>query len=191
MTDDKERPRCSWVDLSKEYYVHYHDEEWGAPVHDDRVLFEMLVMENFQAGLSWECVLRKRDAFREAFDGFDVAKVAAYDEAKMDALAENPGIIRNRQKIRAAVKNARIFRAIQEEWGSFDRYLWHWTEGRTIIERGEVRSALSDALSKDLKKRGMSFVGSVTMYAYLQAAGVINAHEEDCFRYQQLVKQGE
>ena len=157
------------------------DEEWGVPVHDDRKLFEMLILECFQAGLSWECVLNKRDAFREAFDGFDVEKVCDYKEEKLEALRKDPGIIRNRLKIQAAVTNAQAFREIQKENGSFSEYLWHWTEGRVIRETGKTSSELSDAISKDLKKQGMKFVGTTVVYAYLQAVGVIRSHEDECF----------
>lgn len=174
--------RCRWANPKNSLYVQYHDEEWGVPVHDDHKLFEMLILESFQAGLSWECVLNKREAFREAFDNFDLDAVCAYDEDKMNALSQNPGIIRNRLKIRAAVNNARIFRAIQEEYGSFSVYLWHWTQNQIVYEIGVTSSPLSDAISNDLKKRGMKFVGTVIIYSYLQAVGVINSHEEECFK---------
>ena len=173
--------RCRWANPKNERYICYHDEEWGVPVHEDRKLFEMLILECFQAGLSWECVLNKQDAFREAFDGFDLDKVCAYDEDKLEALRNNPGIIRNRLKIQAAVTNARIFREIQQEYGSFSEYLWHWTDGEVIYERGLAHSELSDQISKDLKKRGMKFVGTTVIYAYLQAVGVICSHDESCF----------
>ena len=172
--------RCWWANPGNPLYIQYHDEEWGVPVYDDQKLFEMLVLESFQAGLSWECVLNKREAFRRAFDGFDLDTVCAYGEEKLIALQNDPGIIRNRQKIRAAVNNARIFRAIQAENGSFSDYLWHWTEGKIVYQSGETSSPLSDAVSKDLKKRGMKFVGTTIIYAYLQAVGVINSHEEGC-----------
>ena len=141
----------------------------------------MLILENFQAGLTWECVLNKQKAFRRAFDGFDLRKVASYSEEKLMALQADSGIIRNRLKIRAAVVNAQVFQKIQQEWGSFDRYLWHWTYEKIIQEVDKVSSPLSDAISKDLKKRGMKFVGSIIIYAYLQAVGVINSHESGCF----------
>lgn len=176
-----EKIRCHWVNPKNPHYIRYHDEEWGIPVHDDHKLFEMLILESFQAGLSWECILNKREAFRLAFDGFDLEKVCGYGEEKLAVLGQNPGIVRNKLKIRAAVNNARIFRSIQREWESFDRYLWHWTEGKIIYETGKVSSALSDAVSRDLKGRGMNFVGTVTIYAYLQAVGIINSHEEICF----------
>lgn len=177
----KERIRCSWANPKNPLYIRYHDEEWGIPVHDDHKLFEMLVLESFQAGLSWECILNKREAFRRAFDHFDLQKVCGYREEKLEQLQQDPGIVRNKLKIRAAVNNARIFRVIQQEWGSFDRYLWHWTEGKVIRETGKVSSELSDAVSKDLKRRGMKFAGTVIIYSYLQAVGVINSHEELCF----------
>ena len=173
--------RCPWANPKNEGYIRYHDEEWGLPVHDDRKLFEMLILECFQAGLSWECVLNKRDAFREAFDGFDLEKVCAYDEEKLAALRNNPGIIRNRLKIRAALTNAQIFREIQKEYGSFADYLWHWTDGKVVCESGRTSSELSDRISRDLKKRGMKFVGTTIIYAYLQAVGVIYSHEAGCF----------
>ena len=150
-------------------------------MHDDWKLFEMLILECFQAGLSWECVLNKRDAFREAFDGFDVEKVCDYKEEKLEALRKDPGIIRNRLKIQAAVTNAQAFREIQKGYGSFSEYLWHWTEGSVIRETGKTSSELSDVISKDLKKQGMKFVGTTVVYAYLQAVGVIWSHEDECF----------
>lgn len=172
--------RCHWCNLSNKLYVDYHDHEWGIPLHDDRRLFELLLLENFQAGLSWECVLNKREAFRTAFDGFDYALIAAYDEAKLDSLATNPSIIRNRLKIKAAVGNARAFMDIQREFGSFNSYIWGFTSGRILRETGVVSSPLSDKVSADLCRRGMRFVGTVIVYSFLQAAGVINAHEEGC-----------
>ena len=175
------RNRCPWADPGNPVYIRYHDQEWGVPVHDDRRLFEMLVLESFQAGLSWACILNKREAFRRAFDGFDLEKVCAYGPEKVQALLEDAGIVRNRRKIQAAVQNARVFRQIQGEWGSFDAYLWHWTGGETLREVGKTSSPLSDAISKDLKGRGMSFVGTTIVYAYLQAVGVIFSHEGGCF----------
>ncbi len=175
--------RCSWAGVKNERYIRYHDEEWGRPVYDDGYLFELLILECFQSGLSWECVLNKRDAFREAFDNFDLAKVCAYDEEKLEALRNNPGIIRNRMKIKAAVINAGVFMKIHKEWGSFSDYLWHWTDGRVIYEIGLTKSELSDEIAEDLKKRGMKAVGSTTIYSYLQAVGVINSHEKCCFLF--------
>ncbi len=173
--------RCYWANPKNERYICYHDEEWGVPVHDDQKLLEMLILECFQAGLSWECVLNKRDAFRKAFDGFDLEKICAYHEDKLEMLRNNPEIIRNRLKIQAAVINAQAFRKIQKEYGSFSEYLWHWTDGRVIQETGKTSSELSDTISKDLKKYGMKFVGTTVVYAYLQAIGVIWSHEDECF----------
>ncbi len=175
------KTRCCWANPKNERYIRYHDEEWGVPVHDDRRLFEMLILECFQAGLSWECVLNKRDAFRAAFDDFDLEKVCAYTEDKLEALRSNPDIIRNRLKIQAAVTNAQVFREIQKECGDFSDYLWHWTDGKVVYEIGQTSSELSDRISKDLKKRGMKFVGTTVIYAYLQAVGMIYSHENGCF----------
>ncbi len=173
--------RCRWANPKNERYIRYHDEEWGVPAHDDRKLFEMLILECFQAGLSWECVLNKQEAFREAFDGFDLEKVCAYNESKLEELRNNSGIIRNRLKIQAAATNAQLFCEIQQEYGSFADYLWHWTDGKVIHEIGRTSSELSDAISKDLKKHGMKFVGTTVIYAYLQAVGVIYSHEQKCY----------
>ena len=156
------------------------------PVHDDRKLFEMLLLECFQAGLSWECILNKREAFRAAFDGFDYSRVAEYDSAKLESLRQNAGIVRNRLKILAAVTNARAFIAIQQEFGSFDRYIWSFTSGTTVIESDKTSSPLSDAISKDLNKRGMKFVGTTIIYSFLQAVGIINSHEDHCWLYRQI-----
>lgn len=175
------KQRCSWANPNNEKYIEYHDREWGIPVHDDHKLFEMLILEGFQAGLSWECVLNKREAFREAFDQFEVEKVREYNEEKMLELKDNPGIIRNMRKIQAAVTNAQVFCRIQGEYHSFSEYLWHWTEGKVIYEKGVTSSQLSDRISKDLKKRGMKFVGTTIIYSYLQAVGVIYLHEEGCY----------
>ena len=173
--------RCRWANPKNARYIRYHDEEWGIPVHDDTRLFEMLILECFQAGLSWECVLNKRDAFREAFDGFDAEKVSAYGEARLESLRNNPGLIRNRLKIQAAVTNARVFLDIRKAFGSFSAYLWRWVPDGPIRENTRTSSPLSDAISKDLKKRGMKFVGTTVIYAYLQAVGVIRSHEDGCF----------
>lgn len=177
--------RCSWADPKDPLYLAYHDTEWGVPSHDDRHLFEMLILEGFQAGLSWSCILHKREAFREAFDGFDPAIISRYTKDKAEALMQNKGIVRNRRKIKAAIQNAAVYLAIQAEFGSFSDYLWGFTEGQVIrYGDGIVRatSPLSDAISKDLKKRGMTFVGSTIIYAYLQAVGVIDDHEPCCDR---------
>ncbi|MCM1149475.1 MAG: DNA-3-methyladenine glycosylase I [Butyricicoccus sp.] len=175
--------RCRWVDLNSGLYIAYHDNEWGRPEHDDRKLFEMLVLEGFQAGLSWLTILKKREAFRKAFDGFDPAVVAGYDDAKTEALMSDAGIVRNRRKIQVAIQNAKVFLAIQNEHGSFDSYLWGFNDGQVIVNTdGQVRatSELSDRISKDLKRRGMSFVGSTIIYAFLQAVGVVNDHDLTC-----------
>ena len=172
--------RCIWCNLKNPMYVKYHDEEWGQPRFDDAYLFEMLILESFQAGLSWECVLNKRENFRKAFDGFDIDKVAAYDEAKMEALRNDTGIIRNKLKIKAAVNNAKIFKAIQAEYGSFLEYLKQFWNGETIYDCVSTTSELSDAISADLCKRGMKFVGSTIIQSFLQAIGVIDAHDEQC-----------
>ncbi len=175
------RRRCFWANPKNERYVRYHDEEWGRSVHDDGKLFEMLLLECFQAGLSWECVLNKREGFRRAFAGFNLERVGAFTEEDVERLMRDTAIIRHRRKIEAAVGNARVFRDIQRECGSFDCYLWQWTEGKVVHECGPTTSPLSDALAKDLKKRGMKFVGSTTIYSYLQAVGVIESHEPGCF----------
>lgn len=175
------KTRCFWANPKNQRYIEYHDKEWGIPCYEDQKLFEMLILESFQAGLSWECVLNKREAFQKAFDQFDLERVCSYGKEKLAELENNPQIIRNKLKIRAAVTNANIFREIQKEYGSFSRYLWHWTGGNVIYEKGAARSPLSDAVSEDLKKRGMKFVGTTIIYAYLQAVGVIYSHEEGCF----------
>lgn len=181
------KARCVWANPKNALYIRYHDEEWGQPVRDDHRLFEVLILESFQAGLTWECVLNKREAFRRAFDDFDLEKVCAYDEEKMEALRQDAGIIRNRLKIRAAVNNARIFRGIAREYGSFAAYLWGYTQDRVVYENDRVSSPLSDAVSRDLKKRGMTFVGTTIIYAYLQAVGIIYSHEDGCY----LCRQGQ
>ncbi len=175
------KTRCRWANPKNARYVEYHDCEWGVPVRYDAKLFEMLILECFQAGLSWECVLNKRDGFRRAFDGFDWEKVAAYGKEKTDALMADAGIIRNRLKISAAVANAQVFVRIREKYGSFSNYLWSRTDGETIREVGKSSSLLSDAVSKDLRNRGMKFVGTTVIYSYLQAVGIIWSHEEGCF----------
>lgn len=177
-------PRCRWANPANPRYLAYHDREWGVPVHEDRKLFEMLILEGFQAGLSWECVLNKREAFRRAFDDFDWEKVAAYDAARCEALARDAGIIRNRRKIAAAVENARVFGEIRRAYGSFDAYLWQWTDGKILREWDRTTSPLSDAISADLRRRGMKFVGSTIIYAYLQAVGVLWSHEPGCFLHE-------
>lgn len=177
------KSRCFWANMKNPLYIAYHDDEWGVPVHDDRLLFEMLVLESFVAGLSWECVLNKRAAFRTAFDNFDVETVAQYDTPKVEELLKNAGIIRHRAKIESAINNAAAFMKIQRELGSFDAYLWRHVDGKPIIGDGTIipRTPLSDAIAKDLKCRGFKFMGSTTVYAYLQAIGVVNDHALDCF----------
>lgn len=183
--------RCSWCGEDP-LYVAYHDSEWGVAVHDDRALFEFLILEGAQAGLSWLTVLRKRDHYRKAFDGFDPVKVARYDEAKIAALLADPGIVRNRLKVNAAVSNARAYLAVQEQFASFDAYLWRLVDGQTLHNAwqhpGEVpaKTPLSDALSKDLMRRGFKFVGSTICYSLMQAVGLVNDHLVDCFRHRQL-----
>lgn len=184
--------RCAWVNTANRLYVDYHDRQWGVPVHDDRLLFEMLILEGAQAGLSWETILKKREAYRRAFDFFDPAIVARYNDDTKAELLGNAGIVRNLRKIESAVQNARVFLSIQEETGSFDRYLWNWVGGKPVVLAAgtlaeiPVTDAVSDALSADLKRRGMSFVGSTIMYAFMQAVGMINGHTTDCFRFNDL-----
>lgn len=175
--------RCSWCNLNNKIYVLYHDNEWGIKNFSDKYLFEMLILESFQAGLSWECVLNKREAFRKAYDNFSLDKVCNYDESKIEELLNNKKIIRNKLKIRASINNARIFKSIVLEMGSFYNYLKMFTEGKIFYEIGLTSSELSDRISNDLKKRGMKFVGTTIIYSYLQAIGVIYSHEEKCFMY--------
>ncbi|MBI2619336.1 MAG: DNA-3-methyladenine glycosylase I [Ignavibacteriales bacterium] len=183
----KPLPRCPWS-LSDPLYTVYHDREWGVPVHDDRKLFEMLILEGAQAGLSWIIILKKRDAYRKAFDSFDARKISQYPRGKVKALLKNPGIVRNRLKIVAAVTNAKAFLAVQKEFGSFDHYIWQFVGGKPIINHPKsmkqvpVTSPESDALSKDLKKRGFRFVGSTICYAFMQAVGMVDDHVTWCFR---------
>lgn len=189
VTGSDGKARCFGGQPGKEFYADYHDTEWGIPVHDDQQLFEMLILEGAQAGLSWETVLRKREGYRAAFHGFDVTRVAAMGDDELEALREDEGIIRNRLKIYSTRKNAIAFIAMQEEFGSFDSWLWSHVDGEPIVNRpqsfGDVpaATALSDTISKALKKRGMSFVGSTIIYAYLQATGVVNDHVQGCWRY--------
>ena len=182
--------RCPWpIDAM---YLAYHDEEWGVPVHDDRLLFEFLVLEGAQAGLSWHTILKKRENYRKAFDRFDPQKVARYNEKKVAALLADPGIVRNRLKVASAVKNAKAFLAVQEEFGSFDKYIWRFVEGRPLINHfrsaKEVPASTreSDAMSRDLKQRGFNFVGTTICYAHMQATGMVNDHLVTCFRHRQL-----
>lgn len=175
--------RCKWAMNVNEIYTKYHDEEWGEPVHDDQKLYEMLILESFQAGLSWSCILNKRENFRKAFDNFDIDKIINYDEIKIQELQNNAGIIRNKLKIKATINNSKIFKQIQKEYGSFDKYIWSFTNNQTIYEFDKVSSELSDTISRDLKKRGMTFVGTIIIYSYLQAVGIINSHETQCFKH--------
>lgn len=185
--------RCPWVTLTKPDYIEYHDREWGVPVHDDRIWFEFLLLESAQAGLSWYTILRKRDNYRAAFDHFDPEKVARYDEQYVQVLLANPGIIRNRRKILAAINNAHQFLEIQEQFGSFDAYIWRFVDGQPIVNELEnvedypVTSNESDALSKDLRKRGFQFFGSTTCYAHMQATGMVNDHAISCFRRAEII----
>ena len=178
--------RCHWVDENSPIYIKYHDEEWGIPKYDDKELFELLILESFQAGLSWITVLKKREDFRIAFDNFDVKKVASYDETKVNELLNNEKIIRSRSKINSAINNAKIFIEIQKEFGSFTNYIWGFTNNQVVKNSSDVlpvSTPLSDKISKDLKKRGMKYVGTIIIYSYLQAIGVVDDHEKDCFKY--------
>lgn len=175
------KKRCKWCNEENVLYIKYHDVEWCVPNFDDKYLYEMLILESFQAGLSWECVLNKREDFRKAYDNFDLEKVISYDENKVRELLENKGIIRNRRKINASIANSKIFKAIVCEYGSFHNYLRSFTGDKIIYEIDKVQNDLSDAISKDLKKRGMTFVGSVIIYSYLQAIGVIYSHDKECY----------
>ena len=176
------KKRCSWA-TDDEVYMKYHDEEWGVPTHNDRELFEFLVLESFQAGLSWITILKKRENFKKAFDDFDVVKVANYDDAKINELRENPGIIRHKGKITSAINNAQVFIEIQKEFGSFDEYIWSFTDGNVIKAEYLTESELSKSISKDLKKRGMKFVGPTIIYSYLEAVGIIDNHQQNCFKF--------
>ena len=175
--------RCTWCNLNNPTYIEYHDYEWGKVNTDEKYLFEMLILESFQAGLSWQCVLNKREAFKEAYEDFDIDKVIEFDEEKIEQLRNNPNIIRNKLKIKASISNAKIFKSIQEEYQTFYNYLCTFTHGKIIYEIGKTTSTLSDSISNDLKKRGMKFVGSTIIYSFLQAIGVIYSHEKDCFLY--------
>lgn len=184
-----DKKRCRWVPPDDPAYIRYHDEEWGRPVHDDRLLFEMLILEGAQAGLSWSTILHKRASYQRAFARFDPRKVARFDSARKAALLQNPGIVRNRLKIDSTITNAQAFLEVQREFGSFDRYLWSFVDGHPVVDGSSARNGvptrteLSDRISKDLKKRGFRFVGTTILYAYLQAVGVVNDHARDCFLY--------
>ncbi|MEX0806666.1 MAG: DNA-3-methyladenine glycosylase I [Candidatus Binatia bacterium] len=186
--------RCPWVDLTKEDYLAYHDREWGVPVHDDQTIFEFLTLEGAQAGLSWYTVLRKRQTYKQAFAGFDPEKVARYGKRHVERLMQNAGIIRNQQKIVAAVTNAKLFLAVQQEFGSFDSYIWRFVDGKPIVNKLKIlkdypaTTRESDALSKDLKQRGFKFVGSTICYAHMQATGMVNDHVMSCYRRQEIIQ---
>lgn len=187
------KKRCEWCG-DEPIYLDYHDKEWGVPVHDDRQHFEMIILDGAQAGLSWITILKRRETYREAFDNFDVEKVARYSDKKIELLLKDPGIIRNRLKVNSAVTNAKSFLKIQEEFGSFDKYIWQFTGNDTLHNSWKAMNEIpaktteSDAMSKDLKKRGFSFVGSTICYAYMQAAGMVNDHVTNCFRYKEVKK---
>jgi DNA-3-methyladenine glycosylase I len=181
--------RCSWANMANPRYIAYHDHEWGVPCHDETTLFEMLNLEGAQAGLSWETILNKRDSYRAAFDGWDAALIARYDEAKVAELLANPGIVRNRLKVAAAIGNAKAYLAMREQGLTLDAYLWGWVDGKPLVRdwadgARPARTDLSDRISKDLGKRGFKFVGSTIIYAYLQGVGVVNDHDPSCFRHQ-------
>ena len=181
--------RCNWVNPQNELYCRYHDEEWGTPIRDDQAMYELFLLETFQAGLSWITILKKREAFRTAFDGFNVEKVATYGEEKVNLLLQDAAIIRSRGKIAGAIQNAKIVLELQKEFGSFCDYLWSFSGGKVVYQKSggfRTTSPISDAMSADMKKRGMRYVGSVTIYSFLQAAGLVNDHEKGCYRYGEL-----
>lgn len=193
MTD---KSRCGWCG-SEPFYVEYHDTEWGVPLHDERALFEFLILEGAQAGLSWATILKKREGYRRAFDGFDVERIARYGEADVTRLLADPGIVRNRLKVASAITNARATLKIREEFGGLDAYFWRFVDGRPIVNRWRdirevpARTPLSDAISKDMQKRGFKFVGSTILYAHMQATGMVNDHTVDCFRHAELAGAGQ
>jgi DNA-3-methyladenine glycosylase I len=184
------KTRCGWA--KNDLAIQYHDAEWGVPQHDDRALFEFLILEGAQAGLSWDTILRKREKYRAAFDDFDAAKIARYDAKKIESLLQNEGIVRNRLKIASAVRNAKSYLKIRDEFGSFDAYIWNFVDGEPIVNRWRnlpevpAKTAVSDAMSKDLRERGFNFVGSTIMYAFMQACGLVNDHLVSCFRHQEV-----
>jgi DNA-3-methyladenine glycosylase I len=190
----KSKRRCKWLENGTELMMSYHDKEWGFPVHDDDHLFELLILEGAQAGLSWNTILNKRENYRKAFDNFNVKKVARYTEKKKEKLLQNEGIVRNKLKINSAIRNAKVFLKIQKEFGSFDAYIWGFVEGKPV--KNKIKSmkeipaltVLSDAISVDLKERGMNFVGSTIVYAFMQSMGLVNDHEISCFRYKELTR---
>ena len=179
--------RCLWVNMNNPLYIKYHDEEWCIEKHNDRDLYELLILESFQAGLSWECVFNKREAFRKAYDNFDIDKVINYDSKRINELLNNKDIIRNRLKINASINNSKIFKSIQNEYGSFDNYIWSFTNNKVLYLDYEItRNELSDKISKDLIKKGMKFVGSTIIYSYMQAIGIINSHHKNCFKGERI-----
>lgn len=184
--------RCDWVQNADDFYKAYHDKEWGVPIHDDNKLFEFLILEGAQAGLSWSTILKKRKHYQKVFDNFDPKRVAKYNEEKFQKLLVDPGIVRNRLKIRSAINNAKVFLKIQKEFGSFDKYIWKFVNNKQIknkfasIKELPAKTKISDEISKDLKKRGMNFVGSTIIYAFMQAVGMVNDHQTNCFRYKKL-----
>ncbi len=188
------KQRCAWGLDENSLMMRYHDEEWGVPVHDDRLLFEFLILEGAQAGLSWNTILNRRENYRKAFDGFEIATVAAYDEDKLAALLEDPGIIRNKRKLQSAVRNAQAALQVIDEFGSLDAYLWHFVDGKPIqnafktMQEVPVKTEISEAMSKDLKKRGFNFVGPTICYAFMEAVGMVNDHEVGCFRWEEINK---
>jgi DNA-3-methyladenine glycosylase I len=194
MTAEEKTGRCQWADLSKPDYVSYHDDEWGVPVHDDRKIYEFLTLESAQAGLSWYTILRKRENYRIAFENFDPVRIAEFSDKEVNKLLANPGIVRNRAKISAAINNAQRFLEVQNEFGSFDAYIWRFVDGRPIVneinkkEDLQARTEISDKLSKDLKNRGFKFLGSTTLYAHMQATGMVNDHFIECFRRDPIIK---
>lgn len=191
----KELTRCKWANPEEPLYVEYHDKEWGVPVFDDKRLFEFLLLEGAQAGLSWITVLKKRENYRACFDNFNPKKIASYDQKKIAELLKNPGIIRNQLKIQSAITNAQAFLLVKKEWGTFNEYIWQFVNGKQINNQRNLfsdvpaKTLLSDAMSKDLKKRGFKFVGSTICYAFMQAVGMVNDHTVDCFRYKEIKKE--
>ena len=180
--------RCKWCNEKNKIYVEYHDNEWGILNTEDKYLYEMLILESFQAGLSWECILNKRESFRKAFDNFNIEKIIKYDENKINELLDNKDIIRNKLKIKATINNSKIIKKIIDEYGNFYNYLKQYTKEKTIIEFNKTTNKISDEISKDLYKRGMRFVGSTIIYSYLQAVGIINSHQKECFMYKKMYK---
>ena len=184
--------RCGWLDLTKQHYVKYHDEEWGVPVHNENKLYELLILEGAQAGLSWDIILKKRENYRKAFDNWNYEKISKYSSEKEQELLQNIGIVRNKLKIKSVIRNSKVFIEIQREFGSFDKYIWAFVNNKQIVNKFErikdipSTTDLSDKISKDLKRRGMNFVGSTIIYAFMQAIGIVNDHQIDCFRYKEV-----